>query len=52
MLSKDIKILEYSRKMAIEILKNDENLTNPENKNILNFYNSYSKEKNHWNRIS
>tara|TARA_Y100001954_G_scaffold129396_1_gene138511 strand:- start:2716 stop:4815 length:2100 start_codon:yes stop_codon:yes gene_type:complete len=51
-LTKDIKILEYSRKIAIEILKNDENLTNPENKNILNFYNLYSKEKNHWNRIS
>ena len=51
-LTKDIKILEYSRKIAVEILKNDENLTNPENKNILNFYNLYSKEKNHWNRIS
>jgi len=51
-LVKDHKILEYSRKVAIEILENDENLSMPCNENILNHYKIYSREKNIWNRIS
>ena len=51
-LVKDHKILDYSRKVAIEILENDENLSMSENKNILKHYKIYSREKNIWNRIS
>ena len=51
-LVKDHKILDYSRKVAIEILENDENLSMPENENILKHYKIYSREKNIWNRIS
>ena len=51
-LVKDHKILDYSRKVAIEILENDENLSMPGNENILKHYKIYSREKNIWNRIS
>ena len=51
-LVKDHKILDYSRKVAIEILENDENLSMSDNKNILKHYKIYSREKNIWNRIS
>ena len=51
-LVKDSNILEYSRKIAIKILEEDENLEKEENKNILKSYLPYAKQRNNWSRIS
>ena len=49
---KDGDILEYSRKVALDLLEKDENLEEEENKNILRYYLSYSKSRDYWGRIS
>ncbi|MGY8950496.1 MAG: ATP-dependent DNA helicase RecG [Flavobacteriales bacterium] len=51
-LVKDGNILEYSRNVAIQLLEEDENLENEENKNILKAYLPYAKKRNNWSRIS
>ena len=51
-LVKDGNILEYSRNVAIQLLEEDENFENEENKNILKAYLPYAKKRNNWSRIS
>ena len=51
-LIKDGNILEYSRKVAITLLDEDEQLEKDENKNILKAYLPYAKHRNNWSRIS
>ena len=51
-LIKDGNILEYSRKVAIVLLEEDEKLEKDENKNILKAYLPYAKQRNNWSRIS
>ena len=51
-LIKDGNILEYSRKVAIALLEEDEKLEKDENKNILKAYLPYAKQRNNWSRIS
>ena len=49
---KDVKILEYARNVAIKLLDDDESLQKTENRNILDYYLPYAKERNSWSRIS
>ena len=49
---KDSAILQKARDVAIEVLKNDPNLSKIENKNILNTYVQITKNKNVWANIS
>lgn len=49
---KDTAILQKARNVAIEILKNDPNLSALENKNILNTYQKIAKNKGIWVNIS
>ena len=49
---KDGKILEFARKEAIVLLKDDENLEKAENINIVRAYCPYAKERIGWSRIS
>ena len=51
-LIKDGSILEYSRKVAITLLEEDEKLEKEENKNILKAYLPFAKQRNNWSRIS
>ena len=51
-LIKDGNILEYSRKVAITLLEEDEKLEKEENKNILKAYLPFAKQRNNWSRIS
>ena len=51
-LVKDVNILEYSRNIVVKLLEEDENLANQENKNILQAYLPYAKERLEWARIS
>jgi len=51
-LVRDGNILEYSRKVAIALLEEDEQLEKEENKNILKAYLPYAKGRNNWSRIS
>ena len=51
-LTKDANILEYSRKVAVKLLEEDEDLEKKENRDILRTYLPYAKEKNTWVRIS
>ena len=49
---KDSAILQKARSVAIEVLKNDTNLSKPENRNIYNTYIQITKNKNIWANIS
>ncbi|RLD80736.1 MAG: ATP-dependent DNA helicase RecG, partial [Bacteroidetes bacterium] len=49
---KDTAILQKARSVAIEVLKNDPNLSKPENRNIYNTYIEITKNKNIWANIS
>ena len=49
---KDSTILQKARSVAIEVLKNDTNLSKPENRNIYNTYIQITKNKNIWANIS
>jgi ATP-dependent DNA helicase RecG len=49
---KDAKILYRARKVAMDILRNDSNLSLPENKRILNTYIQITKNKAIWANIS
>ena len=49
---KDNDILQHARFYAKKILKNDPNLSKPENNLLLNTYRQLSKYKNIWNYIS
>ena len=49
---KDNDILKHARYYAQKILKNDQNLSKPENKVLLNTYKQLGKYKNIWNYIS
>jgi ATP-dependent DNA helicase RecG len=49
---KDTAILQKARNVAMEILKNDPNLSTLENKNILNTYQKIAKNKGIWVNIS
>ena len=51
-LLKDGKILEFARKEAIALLKEDENLEKAENINIARAYRPYAKQRMGWSRIS
>ena len=51
-LLKDGKILEFARKEAIALLKEDENLEKAENINIACAYRPYAKLRMGWSRIS
>tara|TARA_B100000902_G_C27322379_1_gene925591 strand:+ start:5738 stop:7837 length:2100 start_codon:yes stop_codon:yes gene_type:complete len=51
-LVKDVKILEFASKVALDLLIDDENLEKDENLNILNTYLPYAKERTNWSRIS
>ena len=51
-LVKDGDILEYSRDVALRLLEDDESLEKKENKNILETYLIYSKNRIGWSRIS
>ena len=51
-LIKDGNILEYSRKVAMTLLEEDEKLEKEENQNILKAYLPYAKQRNNWSRIS
>ena len=51
-LLKDGKILEFARKEAIALLKEDENLEKAENINIARAYRPYTKQRMGWSRIS
>ena len=51
-LLKDGKILEFARKEAIDLLKEDENLEKAENINIARTYRPYAKQRMGWSRIS
>ena len=49
---KDGKILDFARKEAIALLKEDENLEKIENINIDRAYRPYAMERMGWSRIS
>ena len=49
---KDGKILDFARKEAIALLKEDENLEKIENINIARAYRPYARERMGWSRIS
>jgi ATP-dependent DNA helicase RecG len=49
---KDAKILQRAREEAISVLKNDPNLSKPENKNINNTYQEITKNRAIWANIS
>ena len=49
---KDAKILQRARQVAVDVLKNDPNLTKPENKNIQNTYKKITKNRAIWANIS
>ena len=49
---KDGKILDFARKEAIVLLKEDENLEKIENINIARSYRPYARERMGWSRIS
>ena len=51
-LLKDGKILEFARKEAIALLKEDENLEKAESINIARAYRPYAKQRMGWSRIS
>ncbi|MBC8265643.1 MAG: ATP-dependent DNA helicase RecG [Flavobacteriales bacterium] len=51
-LLRDGKILEFARKEAIALLKDDENLEKADNINIAAAYMPYAKERMGWSRIS
>ena len=49
---KDTKILDFARKEASLLLKNDPDLSKADNINIARSYGPYSREKTGWSRIS
>ena len=49
---KDFNILDYARKIAIQLLKEDADLKREENQNILKAYSPYAKKRDNWSRIS
>ena len=49
---KDSMLLQKARSVAIEVLKNDPNLSKTENRNIYNTYIQITKNKNIWANIS
>jgi len=49
---KDSMLLQKARSVAIEVLKNDPNLSKTENRNIYNTYIEITKNKNIWANIS
>jgi len=49
---KDSMLLQKARSVAIEVLKNDPNLSKSENRNIYNTYIEITKNKNIWANIS
>ena len=51
-LIKDGKILDFARKEAIGLLKEDENLEKAENINFTRAYRPYAKQRMGWSRIS
>jgi ATP-dependent DNA helicase RecG len=51
-LIKDGKILDFARKEAIVLLKEDENLEKEENINFARAYRPYAKQRISWSRIS
>jgi ATP-dependent DNA helicase RecG len=51
-LGKDALLLEQARADAIQVLKNDPDLSNPENEAIKSQINSIKKTSINWSRIS
>jgi ATP-dependent DNA helicase RecG len=51
-LIKDNAILNYARRLALEVLKEDPSLKLPKNKSILNHYKEVSNRQVEWSRIS
>jgi ATP-dependent DNA helicase RecG len=51
-LIKDNAILNYARRLALEVLKEDPSLKLPKNKSILNNYKEVSNRQVEWSRIS
>jgi ATP-dependent DNA helicase RecG len=51
-LGKDGEILQYAREIAQSVLEKDNNLTNPENRVIVNRLKKLEKDKFDWSEIS
>ena len=51
-LKQDSKILEYARKIAINLLDDDQNLSKSENKVLKENYDRYARDRKNWNWIS